>query len=183
VDVLVSFCYVSARNGRLKDFPNGIAMRVPLLPQLGTPNSDQYGYGHRYSSSPVAQLTTDVTYEKSFTARLDRLNAELIIELRKTSPVRAGDWIAVQSSALEGTIHYRVADASLFPTVRLDGEGVFLANHKSQTSTTTSQTQPAAPADVKGGYINVDVFLYDANFDDLPVAQKRNCVTMLLDTL
>lgn len=181
VDVLVSFCYVSARSGRLKYFPTGIAMRVPLLPQLGTTTPDSYSDGHRHAKLTDADPPqVDLKCEKSFSARLDRAKLELLIESKKIAPVRAGDWLVVQSAALDGSIHYRVVDTMLFPIIKLDDEGIFMANHKPQTYT---ETDLPPHSETTSGYLNVDVFVYDANFDDLSITQKRNCVTMLLDTL
>jgi ubiquitin-conjugating enzyme E2 Q len=185
VDVLVSFAYVSARNGRLKDFPTGTAMRVPLLPQLGMTNSDQYGYNYGYGQTVDTAPTQPaaVKCEKSFSAQLSRAQSHLFVVSKeiKISPVRAGDWLVVQSSALDGSIHYRVADTMMFPMLKLDGEGVFVANHKSQTNNTTAAS--TAPDEAMPDYLNVDVFLYNSNFDDLAIDQRRNCVIMLLDTL
>lgn len=184
IDVLVSFCYSSAANGRLKDFPTGIAMRVPLLPQLGIANSDPNGYyGHGQTAD--ASLTQDAALrcEKSFSAQLNRASCEMFVDSKdiKFSAVRAGDWLVVQSSALDGSIHYRVADIMTFPFIKLDGEGIFVPSQKPQTYKTKTVSQ--APNDTTTGYMNVDVYLYNSNFDDLGINQRRNCVTMLLDTL
>ena len=185
VDVLTSFCYISARNGKLKDFPTGIAMRVPMLPQVGAPaQADQYSYHgvlpvDTKSSLPDAKHT----YEKSFSARLDRANSELLIIALQQNPVRAGDWLAVQSTANHNVYHYRVADASLCPTVRLEGDGVFLANHKAPPKSGSATTTQIESVEVEGGFFDVDVWVYDQDFDVLSDIQKRNCVVMLLDTL
>ena len=184
VDMLVSFTYVSARSGRLSDFPTGIAMRIPLLPQLGMVNSDQYSYGSRYGQTMDTNSThADLKCEKSFSARLNRKNSELLIESKdiRISPVRAGDWLAVQSIALDGSIHYRVADTALFPVIILDGEGLFVANHKPETYKTTEASRAQENTTLE--YMNVDVFVYEHDFDKLGVSQRRNCITMLLDTL
>jgi ubiquitin-conjugating enzyme E2 Q len=184
VDVLVSFCYVSARNARLKDFPTGIGMKVPMLPQLAiaTAISDPYAYGKLRPADPV-QPTVELKYEKSFSAQLDRANSELLIEGCKTCPVRGGDWVVVQSPSLDGLIHYRIVDHALFPTVKLDGEGVFTPNHKPQTQISSNSALNAQPTDQKHGFIGVNVFIYDKSFDDLPVPQQQRYVTLLLDTL
>lgn len=184
VDVLVSFCYVSARHGRLKDFPTGIAMKVPMLPHLATPDaaSDPFVYRNTCpTDSPPPAV--EAKFEKSFSARLDRANSELLIEGWATPPVRAGDWIVVQGQSLDGSIHYRVIDNVLFPTIRLDGEGIFIANHKPKTQTLSDPANTVQSPNVKLGYVNVDVFIYDQSFDDLTETQRRNAVTMILDTL
>jgi ubiquitin-conjugating enzyme E2 Q len=184
VDMLVSFTYVSARSGLLRDFPTGIAMRIPLLPQLGMVNSGQHGYGTSYRQAMDTNSTqADMKCEKSFSAKLNRNNSELLIESKviKTSPVRAGDWLVVQNVALDGSIHYRVADTALFPVIMLDGEGLFVANHKPETYKTTEPSL-AQEATIPG-YMNVDVFVYEHDFNELGISQRRNCITMLLDTL
>jgi ubiquitin-conjugating enzyme E2 Q len=187
IDLLVSFAYVSATHGKLKDFPTGVGMRVPLLPQLGEAYTDPYGYGYRHHGGLASQvmnanLTQDVPlkFEKSFSGRLDRANSDLLIESKdiEFSPVRAGDWLVVQSSALD-SIHYRVAGTVSFPIITLDGPGIFIQNHKPAT---TKADSPST-GEIASGYMNVDVFVYDYNFDELGIAQRRSCIAMLLDTL
>ena len=184
VDVLVSFCYISARSGKLKDFPTGIAMKVPMPPQVRTQIADQYAYR---SVSPVDSTVSqpDLKYERSFSARLSREKSELLVDTWQTH-IRTGDWLVVQGSAItNGSIHYRVADSSLFPTVKLDSEGIFVRSIKAQPYATDASATAASKAviETRAGYFDVDVFLYNQAFDILPNHQKQNCVVMLLDTL
>ncbi|KAI9857482.1 MAG: hypothetical protein M1813_008232 [Trichoglossum hirsutum] len=93
-DLLVSFCYASALSGRLKDFPTGMNLIVPMPDAPG----EAIEYCRDRREITFGELTQGIP----------------------GCPVRVGDWIILGSGAFGLTeMHCRVADISLFPIVKL----------------------------------------------------------------
>ncbi|KAK6336628.1 hypothetical protein TWF718_009424 [Orbilia javanica] len=91
IDLLVSFCWVSATNGKLSEFPTGLNLTVPIP-------------GHF-----------------PYTAIFDRAQQELTVEVNEGDSIRlnTGDWIVMTASSGSESIHCRVVDGEYFPKVRL----------------------------------------------------------------
>ncbi|EPS45586.1 hypothetical protein H072_422 [Dactylellina haptotyla CBS 200.50] len=91
IDLLVSFCWVSACHGKLAEFPTGLNLTVPM------PGSMPYS------------------------AIFDRNTQEITAELVEGEALRlnTGDWIVMTALAGSETIHCRVVDGEYWPKVRL----------------------------------------------------------------
>ena len=131
VDLLISFCYTSARQYKLRYLPTGMALMVPspsILPGSQHIASQQNGYPgipfptHVSPRAPPSKAS--ITPEKTpaptiFKAKFDNQRMELIFSAGTTRVLHPGNWITfpVPHSAGE-RYHCRVAGV-LHPTVIL----------------------------------------------------------------
>lgn len=189
VDLLVSFCYAAAASGRLKEFPVGIDLRVPRLPNY---TSQLVYYRHGSVAAPAPKSDTSPEYQPSFTAALDRKTNQLLLQSTQASLVkglRTGDWIIVRSQDTISDHHYRIEEA-MFPSYTLSNPIV----HTSQEAAATgySRGQPATPAGTRPstpgaplapGVSNVECWCYSSSFDDLDNNEKQHAIMTLLQTL
>lgn len=183
VDLLISFCYVAARQGRLKDFPVGIDLKVPVLPFY---NDAVVGYPHAYGiAATAATAAKPITINSSFTARLDYKNNEILFEIEQQNSVanlHVGDrLVLVARHNKKEYIHYRISEV-MFPVLKLDG-AVHLQHQAGPGSIDSQQTPDHSPKLHPAGYSIVDCYRYDRSLDTLGDEQKRHAITTLLDTL
>lgn len=202
VDLLISFCYSSARGGRLRDFPTGLSLAVPptvstekeyasLQQQPPPPTYSAYGI------VPVPQLAAHVKAGKAVHALRMRYNAqtnEMLFEDRsQTCPVVNGNWIVVRTDDdPENALHCRVIDVSLYPSVRVS-EPIIAVKPDVQPDVyaynrnPSQQTQQPAKAGPRGPppdeFRSGSFYVYDQNFDDLTDGEKRLAIQALLDLL
>ncbi|KAL2008123.1 hypothetical protein VTN00DRAFT_8105 [Thermoascus crustaceus] len=185
VDLLVSFTYASAANGRLKDFPTGLGILVPetteYLHDLTSSSPSQFtSQGSQYSPSSSSSPASKSAL-RPYEAKLDRKNMELLFpDIRDSPPVRTGDWIVIITHASsEGPAeiqpHCRVEDTGLWPTVKLSTP-IIRGKHPEKWSSTA----PKGRAPV---FEPVEFVVYDKNFDELKNDQKHAAIVMLLETL
>ena len=185
VDLLVSFCYVAAYHGRLREFPVGIDLTVPDLPQLADFNqsSDPYRYQRPSNVSPSTK-STDQASSGSAT-RLDAQKWELVAgDYTGPCPLKKGDWLVIDCKNLEAQTHTRVEDTSLWPVVKL---GQKIRPSKSATvdpySVAPATTPVHTPRPMPAGLLEANYYVYDQGFDHLSDVKKQNGITLLLDTL
>lgn len=148
VDLLISFCYSSAKGGRLSDFPVGMGLTVPPprviiasdtlgtvfsgvppnrrpLPAVYTPVTDLDGTSPGISAKSLAgtQTLCAEASRKSHKVNFDRTNMEIrFSDATLENPLRTGDWIVLDvpgTLAEEGKLHCRVIETAYFPTIRL----------------------------------------------------------------
>ncbi|WEW55010.1 protein with ADP-ribose polymerase and ubiquitin-conjugating enzyme catalytic domains [Emydomyces testavorans] len=174
VDLLVSFTYCSAANGRLKDFPIGLGFLVPsdLVGSLPKRNAYQ-AFGLPAPSSSASKKTKALESGNQLQAKLNRLTMELLLHNDYGDRfLRPGDWIVITN--YDGNItqlHCRIQETSLWPTVQLDPPIPIPNLPEDQMST-----------DVLS-YKNVDFVVYDKNFDELTESHRRATICLLLETL
>ncbi|KAF2626274.1 hypothetical protein BU25DRAFT_395797 [Macroventuria anomochaeta] len=199
VDLLVSFCYSSARQSRLKDFPAGLALMVPPSSSYEEDYVlNQYrGYGMQPQPQSQMPKTTRAGREQApIKMRFNLDNREILFEDKsKPCPVRVNEWITLRFDDDPGkALHCRVVDASYYPSVKvseplepavatLDGSsrgyGYQLA---------AALPSPAPKAAFKSPW-NINELrpakfqIYNQNFDDLPEQNKRQVICLLLDLL
>ncbi|KAK6537684.1 hypothetical protein TWF694_011858 [Orbilia ellipsospora] len=91
IDLLISFCWVSAAQGKLSEFPTGLNLTVPQ------PGSQPYS------------------------AIFDKTTQELTVNGVEGDPTRlnTGDWIVMTAVAGSETVHCRVVDGEYWPKVRV----------------------------------------------------------------
>jgi ubiquitin-conjugating enzyme E2 Q len=195
VDLLVSFCYSAARYGRLKEFPVGIDLRVPLLPHYNDVLQYYRSYGYLDPSDGQSKETIEPATE-SFAARMDFIKGELLCDeeqRKETASIRVGDWIIVRSSDLDDDLHYRV-ESVMFPVITLStpirAKNTTATRRPGQsTNYYTSEPSPAPtrpttpPKALPAGYSRVSCFCYSHSFDEFTKDQKHHAIVTLLDTL
>lgn len=187
VDLLVSFCYAAARGHRLREFPVGIDLRVPGLPQIQ--QTDTVSYRLPQYTATQAHLTTPESPQKSdaeipcasFATSLDVGKMELVFSDQKHGcPIKVGDWVVIECELLDGQTHTRVEETTMWPVVRLQKNGICPSTISKVSKTST----PAkTPKPMQQGLVDAKVYVYNQSFDQLSNAQKQQSITTLLDTL
>ena len=146
VDLLVSFCYLSAKGGRLNDFPVGMGLTVPPLrddiasngiapmdPSTSFRGKTRPGmpaqgvYGTSTVSQPNTLVETQSLYveasKEPHKVSFNRAKMEILFpETTLNNPLRVGDWILLELSGTlveDRRIHSRVIETVYFPSVRL----------------------------------------------------------------
>ncbi|KAK2771276.1 hypothetical protein FQN52_005583 [Onygenales sp. PD_12] len=164
VDLLISFTYASARQDRLHDFPTGLGFLVPPVSPCNEPAPKPTLAQSSAPSSPTAERH----YAKFNSEKMELLfSSDSVL-----TPVRAGDWIVIFNHLANAQqYHCRVKDVSLFPTVQLGGM--------------IPRWQPGSSPikDAHPGYSDISFVVYNQNFDNLGLTEKRRTINMLLDTL
>lgn len=178
VDLLVSFCYASAQGNRLKDFPIGINLKVPVIPQSFQPRATSaFERITAQALGTAPEKSVQPVMPQPIPANFDPQARELrFADQKAPGPLKAGDWIVLTAKSLTGAYHARVEE-NFFPTIRL-GELIHVPNTDLTSTITTTSTTSAVI-----GFINAEIFVYDTSFDELPDQQKRTSITCVLDTL
>jgi len=142
VDLLVSFCYSSAKGGRLTDFPVGMGLMVPP-PHSGFSSSFQAsvapsllarrnGVGQvagkvsdglpSPSLEDIKNLGVDAS-RKPHKVNFDHTKMEIVLtDTNLGNPLKKGDWIVLEVSGTlleDRKLHCRVIETAYFPTVNL----------------------------------------------------------------
>ncbi|USP81415.1 hypothetical protein yc1106_08689 [Curvularia clavata] len=193
VDLLVSFCYASARGGRLKDFPTGLSLAVP--PPIST-NQGQFNYSpgllgvNLTEAQKVPAALAPVT---ALTMRYNAATLEMLFEdSKKPCPVAPGSWIVIRMDGEQNEVlHCRVIDTSLHPSVKLSEPIVSsvtgeVSQHPYPQLHATSQSKEPKPkprAPKSNHFRSASFYIYNNNFDDLPVHEKQVTISTLLDQL
>lgn len=175
VDMLVSIAYARAKSGRLEDFPTGLGLNVPDILLPGTQFSQP---GNRFAPQnpePTNIKESDPRPTKYYQATLSTTKMEISHDF--VPQVRVGNWIFISNTdePVNGNVawHCRV-------------------QHVGETSAHVTLSRPISrgvqlnEADVLGNYpvsTPVKYVIYDTNFDDIPVENKRSSMIMLLDAL
>lgn len=190
VDLLISFCYSAAQQGRLKEFPVGIDLKVPILPRYSSTLSyGRYGHVMGTSSEPASTLYD----EPSFSAKIDYNQQELLLEpdeKSKVSHLRVGDWLVICNGTDTTECHYRILE-TMFPVLRLSvplktartpinsHQPSRTTHDKTNTGLARSKLTESAPE----GFVPVKCYTYERHFDGLNSNEKHHAVILLLDAL
>ena len=206
VDLLISFCYVSAANNRLKSFPTGMGLTIPQ-PSLSTPDwlietpprpSSRRGKhvglpggvdsGEKIQSQAAGAM-------KLHKASFDRRSRDLIFAAGET-PLKIGDWVQLHMPGqTEDGQNCRVME-TYYPNVRL-GSSITRSNPDllnaalqqygmplpRQQSLTPAATPPPQSTVELPPYLDVEFSIYNQHFDDLDDIGKYQSICNLLDTL
>ncbi|KAH6672966.1 hypothetical protein B0J14DRAFT_654691 [Halenospora varia] len=186
VDLLVSFCYASASNLRLREYPTGMSLSVPPVTNRVT-NAMPSGF-HTHLSPLPAPAAKEQT-EEVMSIKYDMTHQEVVLEEGQVCPVRAGDWVVISVFGRPAE-HFRVEDVSYLPTIKLSQVGVTQKSWKDQplnmtSSTTNMAPVPATPATTPppSALILADMAVYNHNFDDMEDLSKAESIVVLLETL
>lgn len=191
VDLLISFCYTSARAGKLADFPKGLSLMVPKFVTHGTKHDLYSNSKFRYYQGPQHSPNgTQSTYEPKPSIELSKVmysavTREIIFkEKSDPCPLRAGDWIVILTKDTPG-VHCRISDVSLYPTVTVTEPITPATLDLAQKNTTGAQSLnfPPEPNSTpeKPNFKLAMIDKYDRNFDDLSENDKRMAICALLD--
>jgi ubiquitin-conjugating enzyme E2 Q len=199
VDLLISFCYTSARVGRLRDFPSGLSLAVPppvsnegyALPDLGN-----YRAYVTPAPAPPPQQTVAAQIKTAIKAKYNAASNELLFEDKTlTCPIVNANWVVLRTEdAPDKAMHCRVVDTSLYPSVKLTDPIIPVNPNLSQPNQygtsrpglpNSSQSVKAtqAPGPRSKEFRAASFYIYEQNFDDLSDAQKRQAIPVLLDLL
>ncbi|KAF2840195.1 hypothetical protein M501DRAFT_1002497 [Patellaria atrata CBS 101060] len=198
VDLLVSFCYASARSLKLKDFPSGLALLVP--PPL--PPKANYAVPGYYTAPTnglsVTSLTPsatagNITQPKVYEMRFDRSRLELIFDTQATCPVSPGSWIVIQlPNSKEPHLHCRVVETTFFPTVKVTGpiplntydpRQHYVGSYGPSNLSAPVEQWPLITPATTPGLVPASFYIYDINFDLMSARQKQDVICDMLDTL
>jgi ubiquitin-conjugating enzyme E2 Q len=194
VDLLISFCYSSAKSGSLKDFPEGLSLKVPFptmqdyqISSNGyeTPSSDQ-----EVSSTPKTFVSYDVGFDR------DRREIIFFNKADGGCPVSRGHWIVIRwgkhhPEANREELHCRVSDATFYPVISVDEPVVVplvsVATHvQTNRPLSIAATATRVITDKINGppdWTTASFSLYGQDFDDLNRIEKCHAIGKLLDTL
>ncbi|KAL1801352.1 hypothetical protein ACET3X_001694 [Alternaria dauci] len=195
VDLLISFCYSSARFNRLREFPTGLSLAVP------PPVSNESDY---VLINPPHHFAPRVNFAQSVPpqpARLPpaalgmRYNAAsleiLFDDGTQPCPVSNNQWIVIRTDDNPSKpLHCRVVDVSLYPTVRVSSPvipeiGGFSNDPYAASRPASSQQQTASALrpGLDTDFRCASFYIYNQNFDDLGTVEKSQAIATLLDLL
>ncbi|KAF2758447.1 hypothetical protein EJ05DRAFT_438010 [Pseudovirgaria hyperparasitica] len=176
VDLLISFCYVSATGGGLNSFPSGLSLLVP--PPASSSLSTNMDFAASYPGTGPHMV-----------AKYDHSVRQLTFESEITCPIRNGDWIVVRIPKIEAALHARVIETTYFPVVTLS-EFVQAPDTSAKSAAAqqprpgvNSPPYPQTPSPIPLNPQKVNLYPYNRNFDDLNDDDKRGAISSLLDIL
>ena len=205
VDLLVSFCYSSALAGGLKGYPVGMSLTVPdpsLVPNDNITSDMAALYhppGRPDSFYDLKKPVATRVRSKVHKAKFDRDHDELVFPKDfQEKPLRVGDWVCLMKPNSVEKEHRRVLE-TWYPTVRL-GPAIETAFNKvlppryaefpeslsvpqNRATLTPATTPPLQAISNTSQLPEVEIVIYDQNFDDLSEEERRSSIRMLLDTL
>ncbi|EXJ67787.1 uncharacterized protein A1O5_09133 [Cladophialophora psammophila CBS 110553] len=160
VDLLVSFCYAAARSGRIKEFPIGMNLMVPVIPRFSEVSYPRKSFACLWSMSLRCLVVADDEKKESAVKNL-----------------KSGDWVVLLCRQAGAAAHCRVMRVDL-PDVWLhEPISVPLPEHFRIFSCVTKE------AHENGGFLNAECYLYDKNFDDLVKEHQQGAIMTMLDAL
>lgn len=205
MDLLISFCYSSARFSRLTTFPSGLALMVPPTASYEGDYQLQEYNGHIGmhavpASQPKAKSKTggSLNATATATATAAKINVDtreiLFEDKNMLCPLRVNDWITFRFDDEPGKpFHCRVLETSYFPTIKISEplEPAAITFEPSGRGygypTPQPSARPAPAANSKPHKPNefhpAKFQIYNQNFDDLTHSNKQQIICLLLDLL
>ncbi|GAM89935.1 hypothetical protein ANO11243_079750 [Dothideomycetidae sp. 11243] len=161
VDLLVSFCYLSAADKSLKSFPLGLNLTIPRI------HADLAVFRNR------AGHILGQALPKGLKATLDARSKNIKFDAKPgtTCPFKAGQWITcVPEKFGVEPFHCRLLEVEYYPSV-LFSRQVAAGKAESDQSEESATSLP------------ISVYGYDVAFDDISDMEKHGAIQCLLDTL
>ena len=197
VDLLISFCYASAKAQRMKYLPTGLALMVPppeAIPECQTTRVQSrhpYMTNREPQSDTVKANNASKKYEP-YSAKIDIEQLELLFPNGvKRPPIHVGSWVAIHiENSIEPRFYCRVIEC-IYPIVRLakmvqpPSKAVTEDNPRSDYRTPAASPTPPPKTSMatKETYQDVDFVIFDQNFDALDTGGKCSTMLLLLETL
>ncbi|KAJ4295264.1 hypothetical protein N0V90_007275 [Kalmusia sp. IMI 367209] len=199
VDLLVSFCYVSAYHKKLNDFPNGLRLMVPPPAVFAHDycNDSKVPSGSYVQSprppAPQVHVTGDAQEVMPGAVRYSAKTNEILFDMREDKcPFRTGDWMVIRvMNNTSKPLHCRVIDTSLYPTVAVSEPIVPTFEKTSGLAAGIPPLKQAVKKPIPPVPIGESIkefkpasfYVYDQNFDALSVNEKCQAINGLLDLL
>ncbi|KAI9889493.1 MAG: hypothetical protein M1814_005276 [Vezdaea aestivalis] len=203
VNILLTFCYTSALQGRLKDFPAGLGLMIPHPSVLGDVDGmvEQSTIPQRAFTSfqpppppatgpNVDGTTGPLTPEEllpppSIEILFNSVSNEVVFDVTKnpSSPLRPGDWIMLQTATeTKDTryLHTRVVSSATYPTVVVAQP---ISREFLQQTVVAGQTSFQKPPTTPNVTEKADLYKYEVKFDQLSSFEKRKAICFLLSCL
>ncbi|KAK4936475.1 hypothetical protein LTR10_022638 [Elasticomyces elasticus] len=183
VDLLISFGHIAGNSGRLKDYPVGLNLMTPVLPDYSVPFPVPSMY-YVHTVKKAAPPTPSVSKEKTFTCMWHASERQLRKcqnEDWSLAKLKVGDWLVTVAQKNRTAAHHRVKTIST-DVVQL-AEPVFVVFSQNKRTVEQGQSTTQDIAHSLDGGVKADCYLYDKNFDDLSGTQKQRAIVALLDTL
>ncbi|KAF2020785.1 hypothetical protein BU24DRAFT_8388 [Aaosphaeria arxii CBS 175.79] len=191
VDLLISFCYCSARYGKLKDFPTGLSLMVPSQQVQKKDNNTNPAQPYtawnnlRANPPPPPAPPSPPELVEAIKARFNSKSQEIMFPFKSEKcPVRTGDWLALRlDSDPSDQMHVRVTETSYWPTIWVS-EPIYPTTLSDQTNN-SSQTpfKQNGPSRILNEFRPASFHIYNQNFDELDEFAKREAIYTLLDIL
>ncbi|KAK6426515.1 hypothetical protein LTR95_016114, partial [Oleoguttula sp. CCFEE 5521] len=196
VDLLISFCYTSARSLKLKDLPDGLALMVPPVKSQPQPTG-RGAWSYADGLVPgVPDGTADETSADvpAYEVGWDAERRELIFFNKPDGgcPVARGSWIVltVQQTVPEVSpteLHCRVVETTFFPTITLDVPVPVqsIAVDVTQPAKPTAKmpsNKPATPV-ATPKWMTATFVPYNQHFEKLTTGAKCLAICKMLDLL
>ncbi|KAM0718941.1 hypothetical protein Q7P37_006013 [Cladosporium fusiforme] len=198
VDLLISFCYSSAKTEKLKEYPDGLGLMVP--PVFADPNQAAHDrYGDYMSRKTQPQHTTsEMPHIQKYEIDFDRERREIMFKNKVDGgcPVSRGQWIVIECPRAtlndpDDELHCRVSETNFYPTITVEEPiSVHLPPSEplNQYAAPLPPTQPpiaektVTPA-LTPRWVSASFTIYNQEFE--PLLNTHKCVAMckLLDTL
>ncbi|KAH8819983.1 hypothetical protein F5884DRAFT_849267 [Xylogone sp. PMI_703] len=176
VDLLISFCYTSAKHRRLREYPTGMSLSVPLFNLQ--PNQSAMAW---HTTFPPQSQIQAPKLSKFHEIKFNLDSREAIFEDLTESPVHKGDWIVIVGGQLN--MHSRVEDVSLYPVVQLSNMVYqYTSTQQRNEAAPTTPESPSRETSISG-WVPAQAVVYDQNFDDMIDDGKANTIITLLETL
>ncbi|KAF4554434.1 Hypothetical protein D9617_4g001880 [Elsinoe fawcettii] len=174
VDLLVSFCYTSASDNQLHDFPVGLGLTVP----------------HSVSMFTRQFLPTFTDEQYDLKVKIDLGSKEMILEdATQACPFAPGDWVVCRPVAGDGElVHFRITETTFHPSLKIGGpvtaKTVPTIDVNGQPQVSSRSAPPGTLTPREGSdMVEVIVQKYDTDFDGLTDPEKREAIKFLLHTL
>jgi len=193
VDLLISFCYASARFEKLKEYPDGLNLMVPPSKSLQDTQTNIVYDDTDLADPDRLQQSLPEPYEVGFNGnRNEVMFWETKLPVGRC-PVSRGQWIVLRGKrgALGDNVeefHCRVRDTSIWPTIDVDEPVVVSSKLDGITEGSThlaskTATRPETPA-ATPKWTPVTMTKYSQDFSLLE-SNKEKCdaICRLLDTL
>lgn len=104
VDLLISFCYAAAKSLRIREYPIGMSLSVPLLRCVSNPVDPLYQYMPYSAPEPSPtfplQVTTLEGSKESLKGKYDSVRQEFVVEEGSSFHVRRGDWVVLSVTGM-----------------------------------------------------------------------------------
>lgn len=198
VDLLVSFCYNSAATRKLKEYPDGLSLNVPLpsetygggifdaaIPTLLDPRRQQQQQPQQPSKAIAGAKAT--VHEVGFDH--DRLEI-IFFNKPETCPVRKGDWIVMTTAQTLDIpeLHCRIEETTYYPTISINEPVTLTVSKKTAeevagaNKTNKSAIQPATASTTRN-WKSASFQVYEEDFKSFTDSEKCYTICRLLDTL
>lgn len=178
VDILISFCYASARTFVLSSRPTGMGLRVPSMNVLrtGDDDIDKVLFGGKLVPRQETPLS------ERLQVRLHQSPARIVFldDTLTECPVKPGDWVIVAEKSPSRLQHCQITDTHRFPEVCISEPVLDRSYPYARVDTPTSASRPVNP-ETKPGV--AELHLYNQNFDEMSMAEQLVCVAMLVGIL